>query len=219
MNTSEILIINGSPRGKASNTQKLVNAFQKGYMSRCNEEIQVCFIASNMENAITHYVKAKKIILFFPMYTDAMPGLVKEFLEHIHGIDSSGKHIGFVIQSGFPEGIQTEALARYMKRFAERIHAHHIGTVRKGGVESIRVLPLSMRITLHRNFKTLGNYFAETNEFPEKLCAKMLRPYKLRWVRKWFMTLLGKKTPINLYWMYHFMKYKSMKNRWAKPYE
>ncbi|MGH4124779.1 MAG: hypothetical protein ACREV6_17800 [Clostridium sp.] len=48
---------------------------------------------------------AEYILVIFPLYIDSMPGITKDFFEHMERNKGflTGKPISFIIHSGFPE--------------------------------------------------------------------------------------------------------------------
>jgi multimeric flavodoxin WrbA len=100
-----VLVINGSPRGKSSNTLKITNAFIEGLNTEVLNDVEVidvknadispcrgcfccwlktpgkCVIKDDMEELIKKYVSADIIIWSFPLFYFGMPSIVKTFLD------------------------------------------------------------------------------------------------------------------------------------------
>ena len=102
-----ILVLNGSPKGKKSNTIKLTDAFIKGLNAGKNNNVQnitiseshiehclgcyacwkttpgVCVINDDMAEYMRQYIKADLIIWSFPLYYYGMPSKIKAFLDRL----------------------------------------------------------------------------------------------------------------------------------------
>ena len=82
----KLTVINGSPRGKSSNSKILLDRMLDGFRSVETGYIIEEFFLKGRKN---HLVAAEAlqhsdiVIVAFPLYTDAMPGIVKEFIEAI----------------------------------------------------------------------------------------------------------------------------------------
>ena len=89
------------------------------------------------------FSEAEFIWVGFPLYTDAMPGMVKAFfeaLEPLRGRDNNPP-IGFLVQSGFPEALHSRYVVRYLENFAARMNAPYVGTIVIGCGDGIRMMP------------------------------------------------------------------------------
>ena len=183
----DIAIFNGSPRIKNSNSKILSDKFIAGFRNITQEDIPVYYLAqaTKRDENVKAFLEAKIILLIFPLYTDSMPGIVKLFIEDIVRLNyNEGKKIGFIVQSGFPEGIHCLNIERYLKKLSQRLHCEYIGTITKGGVEGIQIMPPFMTKKLFRQFYELGEIFASTHKFDEKITTKLNQPIKLPWFRR-----------------------------------
>ena len=219
----KLAIFNGSPRNKKSNSKVLIDQFLNGYNSIDKEEIEVCFLASikQREKAVDILESADTIILIFPLYSDSMPGIVKEFIENITAhTTTSNKNVGYIVQSGFPESIQSSFIERYLKKFTEkRLSCNYLGTVIKGGVEGIQIMPANMTRKLFSRFYELGVYFARTGTFSPQITAKLRKPFKLSNGRKILFRILNLTGLANYYWNSNLKKYGAYERRFDRPYE
>ena len=100
-----LIIFNGSPRGRQSNSGLIAESFLNGFKSKNEEETEFFYLSEtknvNRNKEIFSYENSDKIIFVFPLYTDAMPGLVKEFFESLEPknkkfSDKTKKNIGFI---------------------------------------------------------------------------------------------------------------------------
>ena len=154
-----LLALNGSPRGPKSNTRFLTDEFLRGFAVTSANQAETLDIArpSDREKALAAFWNSDAVLLGFPLYTDAMPGLVKEFLEQVATLPRPDRRptLVFLVQSGFPEATHTAPVARYLERLASRLGCACAGVVRRGNVEGIR------RGILGR-FRGLGESFGRT---------------------------------------------------------
>jgi NAD(P)H-dependent FMN reductase len=217
----KLAIFNGSPRQKKSNSTILIEHFVSGY-NKVNAEIpSISYIADFklLDDNLETFKNAEIVIIIFPLYTDCMPGVVKEFLEKIYDLkEFSVKKIGFIVQSGFPETIHSVWVEKYLQKFTKRIACEYLGTVIKGGVEGIQVMPNFMTKKLFRNFERLGEHFANYQEFSPKIVRKFSKPYKFSKIRILFFKLFKSFGFVNFYWNVNLKKNNAYAKRFDKPY-
>jgi NAD(P)H-dependent FMN reductase len=217
----KLLIINGSPRGVKSNSTLLAEKFLEGYESVNKESLGQLRIVKSSETALIpeQILSATHIVMIFPLYTDAMPAVVMKFFEEVYASGVlNGKQLGFVVQSGFPEAIHSVTLEKYLQKLAKRLNAEYLGTVIKGGVEGIQIMPPSMTKKLYTNFRLLGKHFAKTGQFEPGIKETLMTPYKLS-TGKVAIYKLGAKTGLtNFYWNSKLKEHNAMAKRDAKPF-
>lgn len=216
-----LAIFNGSPRNKKSNSKILMEKFLEGFFKVSTTEVSTYFLANTkyLDEHVKAFKDAETVLIIFPLYTDCMPGIVKEFIEHISEQEAlSGKRVGFIVQSGFPEAIQSVYVERYLKKLAERQKWDYLGTVIKGGVEGIQIMPHMMTKKLFLSFTELGSHFAKTGEFSQKIIDELKKPYKLSAGRILFIKFGGLLGLTNFYWNSNLKKNNAFENRFAKPY-
>lgn len=61
-------------------------------------------------------------LFFFPLYVNAMPGIVMRLFEHLH--PNEGRKVGYFIQYGFEEAFQSKWLCAVLKNFNRRMGYH-----------------------------------------------------------------------------------------------
>jgi hypothetical protein len=148
-----------------------------------------------------------------------MPGIVKEFFEDLLHLDNQiQKKIGFIVQSGFPESIHSVALERYLEKLVKRLGHIYLGTVIKGGVEGIQIMPPGMTKKLYGQFQQLGRYFAEFQSFDPQIMKQLRNPYKLSPLRISFINMMSKTGLTNFYWDMHLKKNNAFEQRFDKPF-
>jgi NAD(P)H-dependent FMN reductase len=216
----KLTIFNGSPRGLKSNSALLIEQFIKGYHDYANDNIPVHYLASTTKMAehLQAIQGAEFVLIVFPLYTDAMPGQVKLFFESLQQIDLKGKHIGFIVQSGFPEAYHSIFVKQYLEKMTLRLGCNYLGTVIRGGVEGIQVMPPWMTRNVYSLFEGLGRNFAQTGKFNPAIVEKLAKPYRMSTMRKFAYRVMLKTGLANQYWDQQMKKYNVYKQRFAKPY-
>ncbi len=137
---ARITLFNGSARGRAGSTAALLEKFAAGFLSIAGKTAETRHLlpSERMENFLPAFAEAECVWLGTPLYYDSMPGHVKAFLEALEPLRGrrGNPPVGFLIQSGFPEGLHSRYLERYFEKFAERIGAPYLGTIVKGASSS-----------------------------------------------------------------------------------
>lgn len=120
-------------------------------------------------------------MIAFPLYVDAMPGSVKEFIESLE--EMKGKRpdlkLMFLVQNGFPETCHNRFVERYLEKLARRLGCIYIGTICKGGCEGLTVQPPFLVEKLFAGFYRLGKDFGETGKFNSEIMKKLAHPEHL----------------------------------------
>jgi NAD(P)H-dependent FMN reductase len=218
------LLLNGSPRGKASNSRRILSWIAEGMAAAgAVEDIPVLDLASvkAVASQAEAFAGAQEIVLAFPLYTDSMPGIVKNFLETAArlGPDAHrGKRAAFIVQSGFSESIHSEAVAAYLARLCRRLGMVHAGTLIKGNGEGIRLMPDSANAKLKARFVRAGTELVSDGRFSEGLAGELAKPRILgAWGR--FVMRLGVLTGMtNIYWNMMLKKNGAYERRFDAPY-
>ena len=216
----KLVVFNGSPRKTKSNSTILINHFLNGYHDSTNHNIPVHYLAAVQKNSehLQALQEADTLLIIFPLYTDAMPGQVKFFFESLSKVDTKGKNVGFIVQSGFPEAYHSIFIERYLEKLAKRMEGNYLGTVIKGGVEGIQIMPPSMTRKLYNQFFELGKYFAATGKFNPDIVAKLRNPYRMSFLRRLTFRLLIKTGMANFYWNKKLKEHQAYDIRFARPY-
>ena len=162
----ELTAFNGSPRGASGNTEHLIRAVCHGYRSAGGPVAEPTrYLREEARHAefVRAFSEAKRILFAFPLYTDAMPGLVKAFIEALEPLceRDANAPIAFLVHSGFPEGTHSRRVERYLERLAERLKQPCLGTIVKGGSEGIRHQTEEENRSVFERLRTLGADLAE----------------------------------------------------------
>jgi NAD(P)H-dependent FMN reductase len=217
------LLLNGSPRGKEANSRTILAWIAQGLEPAGVTELLIIDLAPDPARAanLQAFLDADEVVFAFPLYTDSMPGLVKGFLEEIALADKrrlQGKRVAFVIQSGFPEGIHTEALGAYLARLCERLGFIHLGTLRKGGMEGIRMMPPKRVAKVQARFVQAGQELGARGGFSAELIRAMAEPRTFGWRGRAIIRLLGSIGLLNYYWNRKLKKHGAYERRFDAPY-
>lgn len=215
-----LVIFNGSPRGKQSNSTILIDEFLKGYNQVNGRKPEVNYLKSNSDKKKRKNLLniADKVIVIFPLYCDSMPGIVMEFFEELYSLGLEEKSIGFIVQSGFPESKHSEAIEVYLRKLSKRLKATYIGCVIRGGVEGIQIMHPKMTEKLFSKFQRLGEVFGNCGEFDKETQSFLRKPYVLSRGKRFLFSILAKTGITNFYWNMMLKKNGAFENRFNKPY-
>ena len=171
-----LTLFNGSPRGRKGNTPIFLREIAAGFGGP--SEIYHLNRVHETEGMVQAFAEAECVVLGFPLYTDAMPGVVKHFIEALEPLVGKANNppIGFVVQSGFPEGLHSRYVERYLEKLAGRLGSPYLGTLVKGNGEAVRVMPENMTKNLFANLQAIGSGLAFEGRFDAAVLAKIAHP-------------------------------------------
>ncbi len=214
-----LLLLNGSPRAK-SNTRVLIGHFLRGLGE--GHEVDEVSLRHAFEEPfpLERFLAADRVILAFPLYSDAMPSVVKRFIEELAPLCAreANPPLGFIVQSGFPEAMHSRPVERYLEKLARRLHSPYLGTVVRGGVEGIQIMPPWMTRRLFRTFEELGRRFAETGRFDPALTRRLAGRERFSWFGRLGFRLLGVLGLSRWYWDSQLKRNGAHERRAARPY-
>jgi NAD(P)H-dependent FMN reductase len=217
------LLLNGSPRGKDGNSRRILSWIAEGMQQAGIATPPTVDLAPDptLASHLEAFVSADEIVFAFPLYIDAMPGIVKTFLEALATADPAvlrGKRVAFVIQSGFPEGIHTEVLGRYLARLCGRLGFQHLGTLRRGGMESIRTLSPRQLARVAACFRAAGKELGERGAFSSELLSRTAGPRRFGPLVRMVLRLLIRTGLLNRYWNTLLKQHGAFAHRFDTPY-
>ena len=162
---SRLTLFNGSPRGRRGNTPLFLREIASGFGGP--SEIHHLIRLKETNQMVQAFADAECAILGFPLYTDSMPGAVKHFIEALEPLvgRKDNPSLGFVVQSGFPEGLHSRYVERYLEKLAVRLGSPYLGTVVKGNGEGVRIMPPEATKSLFANLQAIGVSLAESGRF------------------------------------------------------
>ncbi len=173
---SRLTLFNGSPRGKRGNTPIFLREIAAGFggLSEMHDLVRL----KETGRMVQAFSEAECILFGFPLYTDSMPGIVKRFIEALEPLVGRDHNppIGFVVQSGFPEGLHSRYVERYLEKLARRLGSPYLGTVVKGNGEGVRSMPLEATKNLFADLQAVGVSLAREGRFDPAALARIARP-------------------------------------------
>ena len=217
----KLTVFNGSPRGKGGNTKLYLDNFINGFQANEGNTYELAYLnhVKSQEKFVKLFEESDNVVIAFPLYCDAMPAMVKTFIESLEPLcgRKGNPNIGFIVQSAFPEAHQSRYVERYLKKLASRLGCNYIGTIVKGQGHGANEMPKSFKKPFAM-FYQLGQIFGKTGEFDMELLRKVAGPEKLS---KLMLAIFGLlyKTPIgSKYWDDRLKANGAYEKRFDKPY-
>ncbi len=184
-------------------------------------EVYYLVSQKDTEQFVEAFGRAQHVIIAFPLYTDAMPGIVKLFIERLQPFcgREGNPALGFIVQSGFPETIHSRFVEKYLEKLARRLGCDYLGTVIKGGVEGIQARPNWMNRKLFGRFRCLGKRLAKSGRFDPRLIRTLAgRRDRLSGFGIHVVNMLRKTGLMDSYWNGLLRENKAFNDRYARPY-
>jgi hypothetical protein len=214
----KLTVFNGSPRGKSSNTRVFMEHFLNGFTATEGNTYEIAYLndAKDGDKFVRLFQEAEHVILASPLYTDAMPAAVKDFIESLEPLchRENNPDIGFMVQSGFPEPEHSRYLERYYVKLAKRLGCRYKGTIIRGSGGSARGMPALMNRRLFKALYKLGEAFGKTGEFDKKIVADLAKPERCSKLQFWIMRTIGPK----MMWDPMLKKNNAYEKRFDRPY-
>lgn len=212
---------NGSPRGRKSNTTVLVEHFLKGFEAQAANTCEMFYLNHLKDTArfVQAFAEAEYVLLAHPLYTDAMPAMVKVFIEALEPLcgRAGNPDIGFILQSGFGESAHSKGLARYNRKLAARLGCKYLGTIIRGNCEIVRAYP-QMHGKTFEMFEQLGQTFGETAQFDEAVVHKLAQPEKFSLPMRLMYGFIWRTRMGTAYWDDQLKTNGVYEARFAQPY-
>jgi hypothetical protein len=219
----KLSVFNGSPKGRKANTEILLERFLNGFAEEQGNQWEVLYLnrRSEQKRFRDAFSAADSVLVAYPLYTDAMPGIVKQFIETLEplcGVQDNKPALGFLVQSGFMEAAHSRYVERYHIALARRLGCTYLGTIIRGGVEGIQMRPEKMSRRLFSLLEELGRIFGSSGTFDEQILNRLARPERLPgWVRL-LLRLLALTGFTNLFWDRMLKANGAYERRFARPY-
>jgi multimeric flavodoxin WrbA len=171
-----ITLFNGSPRGPHGNSPIFLQKLAEGFGGE-SKMIHLVNTHATAEH-VQAFRETKAVWLAFPLYTDSMPGIVKHFIEALEPLVGQNENppIGFIVQSGFPEGLHSRFVERYLEKLAARLGSPYLGTIIKGNGEGVRIMPDKMNQTLFEGLQSLGRNLANGESLNPSTLTTIAKP-------------------------------------------
>lgn len=215
-----LTLINGSPRGARSNTTLLLNALSEGFLQDSDNSVEVHNLATKggLEAAIEAFSGAEVVLLAFPLYSDAMPSIVKTFIEGLEPLQGrkGNPAMAFLVQCGFPEALHLRTVERYLNRLAVRLDAACLGCMVRGGIEGIQAQPPRMTRKLFAQMRQFGRDLAQTGRFDPQRQRQFAGTERFTGIGRMFLHVGVKISSI--YWNQQLKKNNVYEKRMDAPY-
>jgi len=173
---TRLTLFNGSPRGRRGNTPILLGEFAKGFNGQT--EMHHLVRVKSTDEFVQAFAEAECAWLGFPLYTDAMPGIVKHFIDALQPFvgRKNNPPLGFLVQSGFPEGLHSRYVERYLEKLAARLGSPYLGTIVKGNGEGVRLMPPEANQSLFEGLQSLGRGLAANGRLDAEILGRLAHP-------------------------------------------
>jgi hypothetical protein len=218
----QLTVYNGSPRGQNSNTRLLLQRFLQGFERQGGGFHRLHYLVkrNDRKQQVEDFAGAPgPVLLAFPLYTDCMPGLVKDFIEDLRplcGREGLPPAL-FLVQSGFPEARHSRFVERYLEKLTRRLGCEYLGTMVRGGVEGIQSMPAIMTRKLYGLMEKLGAGLAETGRLDPDFLRRLAQPETLSPTARWLHDNLFYRMT-NSYWNNMLKKNNALHCREDRPF-
>ena len=215
-----LVIYNGSPRGKSSNSSLITSWFLEGYG---NDDVDIRYLnkTKQHDSYSKEILNYNQILMVFPLYVDGMPGQVLNFFEILSSLKNKlkDKEITFIIHSGFSEGIQSEILEKYLNKYSKTIGFKNYGIVIIPGSEGFRIMPPSMTKKKRLAVAKLGASYINEEPYDDEVIKFLYgkeKTSKFAIIIYKFMRIFGL---TNIYWNSTLKKNNARKKVFDTPYK
>jgi hypothetical protein len=217
-----LLLLDGSPRGTRSNSWKMLSRVGEGWTAAGGDAPRVLHLArkADFAEAVAAFGEADCVVLGMPLYTDAMPALVKTFIEELAGRVGRDDNplVGFLVQSGFSEALHSRALEAYLAKLSTRIGGGYAGTIVHGGGEALQAMPEQASRKLWADLRVLGASLADEGRFDEEALGRVAGVERFSPFMATVMAAASRVRIVNFYWNGQLKKNGAWEKRFAAPY-
>ncbi len=221
----KISVCNGSPRGNSSNSSVLIRWLNQGFnqdnSQQMNEPCEhILARVGEHQVMIDELATADKILIVFPLYTDAMPGVVMAFFEGMYGRkqELAQKDVLFVVHSGFSEGLHSYPVKGYLEGLKLRFDFKSVQVVIQGGSEGTRLMPDKMQKKKIAAYEQIAVAFKNGEPLPDGAIKLLEKPYQYSTLQILGIKLLNKTGLTNIYWNRTLKMNNAFDKRFDRPY-
>ncbi len=218
----KLVLFNGSPRGSKGNTPIMLKQFGEGFASIPGNtyELHNLIRLKSLDKYTKAYEEAECVWMGFPLYTDAMPGTVKTFIETLESLKERKENppLGFLVQSGFPEALHSRYIERYLQKLARRLGAPYLGTIVKGSGEGVRMMPDERNAKLFRALQVLGGEFAQFGALNTELLKEVAGVERYPLISMPFFHAFLRTSFSTWYWDHQLKENGVFEKRFDQPY-
>ena len=216
----KLIVFSCSPRpAKASNTAAIVGAFENGFSTEANQEVDVYFLykRSEWDNYRKIFKENNEIIFALPLFVECVPGLLMEFLETLEPKTDKGTKIGFILNSGFEEACQLRTCEKYLETLPSYLNCDYSGTLLKGGMFPLSYVSDKQRAKMLKPFIEMGKIYAKERLFEKSRVTKFAAPERYS---KFFCFLIILLSPVSkIAWRFMARKFGATEKLEKRPYE
>jgi hypothetical protein len=217
-----LTVFNGSPRGRKGNTPIMLKQFAEGFAAEPGHTYDLYHLnrLNDLEAHTQAFVEAECVWLGFPLYTDAMPAMVKTFIETLAPLRGRGDNppMGFLVQSGFPEALHSRYIERYLEKLTARLDVPYLGTIVKGGGEGVRLMPEEANRALFDGLQALGRGFAGTGLLAPELLPEIAGRERYPAILSPVFKIFTRTRQAKWYWDSQLQENGVYAARFARPY-
>ncbi|MCB9648089.1 MAG: NAD(P)H-dependent oxidoreductase [Deltaproteobacteria bacterium] len=216
-----LTVFNGSPRTRRGNTALLLGDLLGGFVQTGPHTVEVHYLNSDRRRraAAEAFGRSEAVLLAFPLYMHAMPGIVMTWLELLEPLDPSRQvRMGCIVQGGLPEARQSSAVAAFLGRLPGRLGCVPAGTVVRGGVEAMRFAPAFMFRRLRRHFTTLGRQLGTAGRFDDATIAAVAGHETMPAWRRGLFRILEVAGLSDRYWVTTLRENHALEHCFDRPY-
>ncbi len=219
----KLTAFNGSPRGKRGNSPIILDHLMRGFTSISGNTAEIHHLQQTKNKAefASKFKEAECVLIGFPLYTDGMPGIVKEFIEALQPLTQreSNPPLAFLVQSGFSEALHSRYVEQYLMTLADRLNSPYLGTLVRGGCEGLRLQPEKMNRKMFASLHALGQLLGEQGGFERQSVKEFCSFERISPVLVPLVKLVGKLPFMSMYWDMQLKKNNVFEDRFARPYE
>lgn len=219
---NSLTVFNGSPRGRDGNTPILLQKIMEGFTRRQGNTAEMIHLFEvEKRTEFAHAFKnAQCVMIGFPLYTDGMPGIVKEFIEDLQLFmkRKDNPPMAFLVQSGFPEALHSRHVQQYLISLADRLRSPYLGTLIRGGCEGVRLMPEKYNRRMFDILNAVGTQLSNQGGFEKTSIDKFSSIEQFPKVLIPLISLLEKTFLMQGYWNNQLKENMVFADRFAKPY-
>ncbi|MBI9050321.1 MAG: NAD(P)H-dependent oxidoreductase [Anaerolineaceae bacterium] len=218
----KLTIYSGSGRGAKSNTALLMKYFISGFETVIGNKAELIYLSSKMDavQSVDSFLSSDAVMIAFPLYIDAMPGMVKAFIESLRpycGRKGNPK-MAYCVHSGFPEPLHSRYVERYLEKLSARLGCEYAGTIVRGGTEGIQIMSEKMTRKLFATMEKLGENFGQKGVLDVELLDILAGSERYPAITGLVLPIMTKLGMTTGYWDQELKKNNAFDKRNAKPY-
>jgi hypothetical protein len=201
---------------------KMLARLAEGWTEAGGGSVETLHLArrADLERAVAAYAEADVVMLGMPLYTDAMPAIVKDWIERLEPrVGMAGNpRMAFLVQSGFMESLHSRPLERYLAKLASRLGGGYAGTIVRGEGEALQSMPDEASEKMWERLRALGAQLARTGQFDPETLEKVSLIERMSPTVAALASLAVKLPIVQSYWNGPLKKNGVWDRRFAAPY-